>query len=516
MNRWQEVDVAIIGAGPAGLTAALVLLKLGYGVAVSERRGFPRPNVGESLTPGVIGILNYLDAGHILSRVPHATALQAVRLWQSRQRFEDTIHSPHIIVDRGSFDLELLRVTQARGARCFQPATGSSVRGKADEAWELTIDGEKARHRVRARYLLDARGRTAVRARLSCAPALLALWAECPRSTLSPEARTEATPRGWLWGSPLADGRYRIMGFCDPASVRKGRPALSKWFGSWLQEARLFRAASSAVSAQRLNVCAATPYVAANAWRRHHAKLGEAAFAIDPLSSSGVESAMRFSLQAVTAVHTVLSDAADEELARDFFRSHLREAVDRHAKWIAEAYESAWPSASEPFWRARVPQTVSLSARELPPDGIRTAGPHDTTRTLQDSNVRGGLRALLDRPVHAARALRFVSLPCALEGRVRMHAAAHHPELPRPVAFLDGMALQPLIASVTSAASVKQWLELCFEEAHRLRALRIVMWLLQHGLIVGEAVTEQVRFPPHHGYTAHGGEAPEPARKHAR
>ena len=37
MHRDQPVDVAIIGAGPAGLTAAYQLTKLGYSVTVIEK-----------------------------------------------------------------------------------------------------------------------------------------------------------------------------------------------------------------------------------------------------------------------------------------------------------------------------------------------------------------------------------------------------------------------------------------------------------------------------------------------
>ncbi len=44
-------DVAIIGGGPAGSTAATLLAQAGRRVIVFEREKFPRFHIGESLLP---------------------------------------------------------------------------------------------------------------------------------------------------------------------------------------------------------------------------------------------------------------------------------------------------------------------------------------------------------------------------------------------------------------------------------------------------------------------------------
>lgn len=54
-------DVVIIGGGPAGISAALTLLKrTDISVLVVEAGHYDRPKSGESLSPGVRNLLDYL------------------------------------------------------------------------------------------------------------------------------------------------------------------------------------------------------------------------------------------------------------------------------------------------------------------------------------------------------------------------------------------------------------------------------------------------------------------------
>src|SRR3989442_9622517 len=70
MMKHNEYDALVIGAGPAGSTAAAVLAGKGRRVLVIEKEKFPRYHIGESLMPYCyfplerIGVIEQMKTSH--------------------------------------------------------------------------------------------------------------------------------------------------------------------------------------------------------------------------------------------------------------------------------------------------------------------------------------------------------------------------------------------------------------------------------------------------------------------
>ena len=93
-----DVDVVVVGAGPAGAAAAIELSRAGRSVAVIDRARFPRDKIcGDGLTTGALRRLEHL--GLRPSSVPSWTEVTNIRI---RAASGNTIHMPLPVGD-GAF-----------------------------------------------------------------------------------------------------------------------------------------------------------------------------------------------------------------------------------------------------------------------------------------------------------------------------------------------------------------------------------------------------------------------------
>ena len=482
-----ELDVLVQGAGPAGRVAALRLQQLGYRVAVLERQHLPRAHVGEALTPGIHNVLSLLDAASALAAVPSWPDLPTRLCWSDPEPMP--LAAPkagHLLIDRGAFDQALLALFCARGGHGFAPGGLLDVAGEPG-AWRVAVRCEAhGLISARARVMLDARGRVATpeARRLATAPPLLAAWGETAMSGHAAETLVEALPGGWLWGSPLPSGLYRVMHLSDPSlrgAQDRARPAERLRLA--LSCSRLFQRFASAGFQAGMHVCAATPYVDTEPWLPGRLKTGDAAFAVDPLSSSGVEKAMRCSLHAATAIHTLLRKPDEQALAERFYRSRLCEGVAMHGMWTQRHYRQAWPGAQHAFWRARGGDF------DLGPGAWGRAIANEWTRLSGAGSALRHEAATEAGPGHEGRftvssRLSYVDEMCVVDDLVQLKTAVMHPHLDRPVAFLEGQELVPLLEIASCVGSLATVIELWSYGMPVQTARRIALWMIDKGLLI--------------------------------
>ena len=107
----RQVEVVVIGGGPAGTAAAIVLAAAGREVLIIERTDYHAQRIGESLPPAVRPILNQLDIAPSLLADAQTPCPGTVCCWGNAEpRVNDYLFDPNgdgLHVDRRAFDKAL-------------------------------------------------------------------------------------------------------------------------------------------------------------------------------------------------------------------------------------------------------------------------------------------------------------------------------------------------------------------------------------------------------------------------
>jgi flavin-dependent dehydrogenase len=140
-----EFDAVIVGAGPAGSTAAIRLAREGWSIALVEKQRFPRRKVcGECVAASNLPLLDSLGIGNA---VPELAGPELRLLAFLRGRREVVACLPAARNSGhpwgralGREDLDTLLVEQARlaGARVMQPWSMQEIRGCAGD-WRIAV-----------------------------------------------------------------------------------------------------------------------------------------------------------------------------------------------------------------------------------------------------------------------------------------------------------------------------------------------------------------------------------------
>jgi flavin-dependent dehydrogenase len=464
-------DVCIVGGGPAGATVAIRLAGLGHRIDLIERYPGPRPHPGESLSDGILDVLGTLGIRDRLASAIGVRAAGAHLCWEDSRAYHFRDTPRWLLADRTAVGQALLDTSRDRGVRIVQPVTVLGVERRG-AGWHVRTAGGGTVSGLTARFLVDATGRSGLLPgrRRPTAPPTVGIYGELSGTAVSAPC-VEALPEGWLWAASVRPRHLSVILFVDADTLRgDGRAGLEPRLRSGLAGSRLLARAADAPLTRDVRAYDATCYVSSDVAGEGFVKIGEASAALDPLSSSGVERAMRSAVTAAAVVHTALVRPNAAELARQFFRDREREASEHHAAWTGSAYAASVGFGDRPFWRKRARTVSDEPAAVLPRHG------HG-----------------LDGPVVLSPELRFLETGCLVGDLVEPRLAVHLPGMARPVAFVDDVELAPLLrlveGEVTLSSLIERWRELLAP----LRAARIAEWLVRSGILAARTSIVQDR-----------------------
>ena len=338
MSAATNYDTIIIGAGPAGSTAAALLAERGRRVLVLEKEKFPRYHIGESLMPFCwftlerLGVLGEMERIAYVKKHSVQFVTQDGRQSQPFYFFQHYNHPSATTwqVERAEFDLMLLENARRKGAE-VRELTPVLRTLKDDDGRTIGVVAKGADGRAFEAFApitIDCSGREQVAvAREGWRvkdPQLnkLAIWTYyrgAKRDAGIDEGNTTVAyvpERGWFWYIPLksdvvsvgivAEKDYLFSESKDPSTIIAREIERNAWIKDHLSAGKQFGEYHvTSEFTYRSRYCAADGLLLA----------GDAFAFLDPVFSSGVFLALKSGEMAADAVEGALI-AGDTSAAR--------------------------------------------------------------------------------------------------------------------------------------------------------------------------------------------------------
>ena len=349
----SDFDVAVVGGGPAGSTAATLLAMSGRRVVVLEKEKFPRFHIGESLLPrsmptfAKMGVLEKIESAGFIKKFG-AEIASARGDKASRFYFKDGFRpkGDHAFqVPRAEFDKILLDHARIKGAEVHEATTVSDVAFLPDRALIETSHGK-----LSARYLLDCSGRnTLIASQLHLKKAyrgldkfsLYAHYENVPR----PEGIDGSLTRmvrakdRWFWMIPLSPTKMSIGVVMDTLAFRASRLSPEDAFQQSLDKLPLMKTRlGPGKRCTRVYATGDYSYRTKALFGDRWMLVGDAAGFIDPIFSSGIFLAVLGAEQAVDALESVLVRPSRRRQAFTKYQRNMRRVLKIYLDFVRAWY----------------------------------------------------------------------------------------------------------------------------------------------------------------------------------
>jgi flavin-dependent dehydrogenase len=348
-------DVAVIGGGPAGSTAAAMLARRGYDVIALEKAHHPRFHIGESLLPMNLPLferLGVLDKVRALGVFKPGADFEADNERGYRTyAFARAIGKspPHAYqVWRQDFDKMLYEHARECGADAREGHEVVNVEQRGPRETRLDVRTDDGRsYSLQASYVVDASGRDALLStkkrlrRKNIQHQSAAIFghyrgAERRAGEDAGNISVYGFEHGWMWMIPLPDGVMSVGAVCRPDYLkqRKGRTVEFLHDTLKLNPALWRRVRSAELIGNEVRVTGNYSYDSMQMGGPGWVLIGDAFAFLDPVFSSGVYLAMSGAEQAVNVVDAALREPATERALLRKLEKRQRAGMDRFSFFI--------------------------------------------------------------------------------------------------------------------------------------------------------------------------------------
>jgi flavin-dependent dehydrogenase len=159
MNE-QPFDVAIIGGGLAGCSAAIHLAKRGHNVVLLETQMYPHDKVcGEFLSPECNGLLTNLGLTEALEAVHPAIIDTVSIIAPNGTTWTSTLPGMGLGISRYTLDELLAEQARASGVHVRTNTTVTDVQGNLADGFSLSIRNALGQQTLHAKAVIGAQGK---------------------------------------------------------------------------------------------------------------------------------------------------------------------------------------------------------------------------------------------------------------------------------------------------------------------------------------------------------------------